>query len=188
MTDEDDADNSVGLLINCGYRWNDGKAYMAPGHNSVLHDADGSWYMVFHIREHNFTKNPEPSMLQIRKMYWTKSGWPYLSPQPYAGERDQHVSQSDVPGFYERISLVPALPQGISSSVPMKLGEDGYYECCSIQGSWRIEGERIHISYGGHEEYATMGVVWDAERDVPTLGISGMSDRGVSFWAKKVDD
>lgn len=188
MTDISDNDNSTGLLVHCGYRWNDGKAYMAPGHNSVLHDTDGSWYMVFHIREHNFTNKPEPSKMQIRKIYWSAGGWPFLSTQPYAGETEQDIPESELYGFYERITLKPELPQGITCSVPMKLGRNGYYESCSIQGNWEYKNNELHIKYGKHTETAHVYVTWDAERNCPAIAISGISGSGLAFMAKKISN
>lgn len=75
LTEAEDADNTIGLLEFGGYRWNEGTPYMAPGHNSVLRDADGSWYLVCHIRELNFSGTPEPSTMQVRKLYWMPDGW-----------------------------------------------------------------------------------------------------------------
>ncbi len=190
MTDPFDPGNNIGLMQMCGYSWNDGTAYMGPGHNSVLHDKDGSWYMVCHIREKNYkdTNKMEPSTMQIRKMFWTKAGWPVVSPEPYAGEIDQEIPLEEVLGKYERINLAYSLPQGVQSAVPMKLdrGKYGdYYECCSIQGQWEYKNGRFYISYGPHKEEAFVTAVWDAERNCPTIGLAGLSEEGVPFWAKK---
>ncbi len=186
MTDLSDSDNSTGLLIHCGYKWNDGKAYMAPGHNSVLHDTDGSWYIVYHIREYNFTGSPEPSKLQIRKIYWTCDGWPVLSAQPYAGEKEQDIQEDILYGIYEKITLKPELPQGITCSVPVKLGKNGYYECCSIQGTWEYKDRKLIVKYGSHIETACVNVIWDQEKNQPSIGISGMSGEGFVVMSKKV--
>lgn len=188
MTDTSGNENSTGLLIHCGYRWNDGKAYMAPGHNSVLNDTDGSWYIICHIREHNFTGKPEPSKMQIRKIYWSGDGWPFLSAQPYAGEKEQYIPEKELYGFYERITLKPELPQGITCSVPMKLARNGYYECCSIQGTWKYINQKLHIKYGQYEETAHVYTAWDAEKNCPVIAISGISKNGFTFMAKKTRD
>lgn len=188
MTDISDNDNSTGLLIHCGYRWNDGTAYMAPGHNSVLHDTDGSWYIICHIREHNFTGKPEPSRMQIRKIYWMDNGWPVLGAGPYAGEKEQDIPEKELYGFYERITLKPALPQGITCSVPMKLDKNGYYESCSIQGRWKYQNQKLHIEYGNHNETAHVYAAWDSERKCPAIAISGISADGLAFMAKKTRD
>ena len=189
MTDTEDTYNTTGLLNFCSYRWNDGQAYMGPGHNSVLHDFDDNWYLVCHIRELNFTDTPEPSTMQIRKIFWTPDGWPLVSAQPYAGEQNQEISGEDIVGRYERITLTPSLPQGIQSAVPMKLRSDGYYECCSIQGTWKYLGNNLlQINYGPHKEICIASVVWDAERNVPTVALSGLSGDGIAMWGKKICD
>lgn len=193
LTDMNDEDNSIGLLEFCGYHWNDGVEYMAPGHNSVLHDKDGSWYLVCHIREKNFRNLPEPSTMQVRKMYWTPDGWPVLSAEPYSGEMEQEIDIEHISGLYERINLVSALPQGIQTAVPMKLVEkssygDNYYECCSIQGKWQYDGKMISIEYGPQKEKAFVSAVWDSERNQPTIAFTGISEKGVVFWAKRTGD
>ena len=190
MTETDDPWNSVGQMQFCGYQWSDGVGYMGPGHNSVLHDKDGSWYLVYHIRQKNFVGDwLEPSTMQIRKLFWTKEGWPVVSPEPYAGEIEQEIPLEEIFGKYERINLINTLPQGIQTAVPMKIerGKWGdYYECCSIQGNWTYDNGKLTITYGPHEEECFVTAVWDAERNCPTIGICGLSTEGIPFIAKKI--
>ncbi len=188
LTDLTDADNSIGMLLFGGYHWNDGTEYMAPGHNSVLHDQDGSWYLVCHIREKNFRNKPEPSTMQVRRIYWSEDGWPMLSPEPYSGEIRQDIPAESLNGLYERINMVSSLPQGIQTAVPMKLGAKGYYECCSIQGTWSYDGRALSIAYGPHQEKAYVTAVWDHEKNQPTIALTGISGDGVQFWAKRAGD
>lgn len=189
LTDTADDGHVVGLMQMCGYCWNEGTPYMAPGHNSVLHDKDGSWYLVCHIREKNFSSNPEPSTMQVRKLFWTQDGWPLVNAEPYRGEKEQEIPLEALFGFYERITMTPALPQGISTAVPMKLGKNHYYECCSIQGTWQYDGNgTLQITYGPHKETALVSAVWDYERDQPTLALTGLSENGIPFWAKRTGE
>lgn len=191
LTDTDDDWNQVGLMQFCGYQWSDGVGYMGPGHNSVLHDKDGNWYLVYHIRQKSFVGDwLEPSTMQIRKLYWTKEGWPVVAPEPYAGEIEQEIPLEEILGKYERINLIATLPQGIQTAVPMKLdrGDWGdYYESCSIQGNWTYEDGKLTITYGPHEEECFVSAVWDAERNCPTIGICGLSKEGIPFIAKKIN-
>lgn len=119
---DEDEDNSTGLLAMCGYQWNEGQAYMGPGHNSVLHDVNGRWYLVCHIRRKNFTQQEEPSEMQIREIFWSEDGWPFVAAQPLAktdtGDGIKPVTKEQICGFYERITLAPALPQGITCFIP----------------------------------------------------------------------
>lgn len=188
LTDLNDPDNAIGLLIHCGYRWNDGTAYMAPGHNSVLCNEKKEWFLVSHIRELNFKTQPEPSTLQIRRLYWTPDGWPASASQPYDGEQLQPIPAASLYGRYERIQLTPSLPQGIQTSVPMKLFSDGRMECCSIQGTWHMTGSyTLMIEYGEIQEFLIASVCWDHELGCPSIMLSGKTSRHISIWAKKLE-
>lgn len=127
--------------------------------------------------------------MQVRKMYWTDEGWPVVSAEPYSGEVEQEIPGEALQGRYERINLICTLPQGIQTSVPMKLKDrNDYYECCSIQGNWHYKDGRMTITYGPYEEEAFVSAVWDHERNRPTIALCGMSKEGIPFWAKRVGD
>ena len=188
---DEDGDNSTGLLAMCGYQWNEGQAYMGPGHNSVLHDVNGRWYLVCHIRRKNFTQQEEPSEMQIREIFWSEDGWPFVAAQPLAktdtGDGIKSVTKEQICGFYERITLAPALPQGITCSVPMKLAPDGYYENCSVQGKWEYTADhRGMITYGPYTEEVRVYCGWDAQRKCETILLCGLRSDGVAFWAKRI--
>lgn len=185
MTDLNDNDNTVGLMISCGYRWFDGTPYMAPGHNSVLQD-DKGLFLVSHIREMNFTKEAEPSTLQIRRLYLTPDEWLIAAAQPYAGETLQALATQDLVGHYERIALTPSVPQGIQCAHPMRLTENGRMECCSVIGSWKMTGTHtLTVWYGNTTETIVASTAWDRELDRTTLMLSGLSDKGICTWYKK---
>lgn len=185
LTDLDDDTNAVGCMIAAGYRFNSGPGWMAPGHNSVLRDADGRWYLVCHVREHDFTKR-QISTMHIYQMYWL-NGWPVINPQCYAGERIQSVDKKWIVGDYERIKLRPQVPQGVITSVPMTLSENGEFRCCSLKGKWnQIDEYMIKISYGSFEEILMVTPAWDWQENEPTLCLTGMDQFGTAVWGKKV--
>ncbi|MCR5101414.1 MAG: arabinan endo-1,5-alpha-L-arabinosidase [Butyrivibrio sp.] len=186
LTEEPDSLSDIGNLLFGGYTWNEGKAYMAPGHNSVLQDDDGKAYIVYHIREKRFNTDPGPSEMQIRQIFWNDKGWPVASAftvEETNGALDKLEGKSfdmkSVAGIYQRITFTPVYPQGISTAVPMLLREDGYYESCSIQGTWTIENNKIIINYGPIKEEA---IVYQGNG---YIGVSGMNDSGVEFIARK---
>lgn len=188
LTDEDDPDCSVGLMVNCGYRWCEGTPYMAPGHNTVLRKPDGSLFLVNHIREMNFTGKPEISTMQVRRMHLTSDGWPVTAALPYAGEVPQPVDASELLGHYERISLAPSVPQGIQHAHGFALLPGNRLEMGSIVGEWHQTGERtFQFRYGPHVEEAEALPGWDRDRDVPCLTLSSLSNRGIINWYKHID-
>lgn len=91
MTDVDRAPDSVGTRVLVGHRRGDGEAWVAPGHCSVLHvgsaphvDAStGVDLLVHHVR---YAADPSEHVAQVRRIVWTRSGWPAVAPEPYAGE------------------------------------------------------------------------------------------------------
>ena len=185
LADINDDDNSTGLMISCGYRWLDGTPYMAPGHNSVLIDTDKKMFLVSHIREMNFKTEHEPSTLQIRQLYLTPDEWLIAAAQPYAGETLQPLSEKDLIGDYERISLTPSVPQGIMHAHPFRLMKNGRMECCSIVGTWKKTGEyTLTVSYGNTTESIIASPAWDHELNRPTLMLSGISNKGICTWYK----
>ncbi len=186
LTDEPDMEYDPGYLLMAGYTWNEGKAYMSPGHNSVLQDRDGKDYIVYHIREKRFNQDPGPSEMQIRQIFWTGEGWPVASAynmEEALGPLDKiegdSLNMKAVSGVYQRISFNVQYPQGISTAVPMLLREDGYYESCSIQGKWKIEEGKIKISYGPYSEEAI------AYKNNDHVGVSGISVSGTQFIARR---
>jgi len=187
MTDLNDDDNTLGLMIACGYKFDDDPTgFMGPGHNSVLHDFDGEWYLACHIREHNF-KREEPSTLHIRKMLWTDEGWPVISPENYTGEKLQPVTADMVRGNYERIKLIPMIPQGMLTSVRMSLSDNGRGMLAdSIHIQWELSDEHtITLRYANITEKLKVLAAWDYEAWKPTLVLTGIDNKNICVWGKK---
>lgn len=185
MTDLSDTDCTLGYMIACGYRFDDSRGWMGPGHNSVLHDDDGRWFLVHHIRPHNF-RYGDISTMHIRQILWSDDGWPLASPEIYSGEKIQPVTADMIPGAYEHIRLKPSMPQGISSSVPMELFPDGRMICCSINGNWKlVDDYTLEISYSDITETLKLLPVWDYEIWKPTLAFTGTDNKHICIWGKK---
>lgn len=186
MTDIEDYDNEVGLMIACGYHFEGEQSYMGPGHNSVLHDKDGRWYLVCHIREHCFWHG-EPSKMNIYQMYWTPDGWPVISPEVYAGEKMQDLDMKLVCGRYNRIKMIKTTPQGVLNSFPMDLFEDGRMNMGLTHGNWKMLDENtMSITYGRTEEIVKVAPAWDWERNEPTIIFTGKDERGICVFGKRV--
>lgn len=186
MTDLTDTNNDVGYMLHCGYQFENTQAWMAPGHNSVLRDFDNAWYLISHIRQHNF-HHPEASTMHCHKIFWSDDGWPLLNPCQYAKEKDADFAIEDIHGRYDRIKLVPMVPQGILTSVPMFLLPDGLLEMCSVRGSWQLlDGQTLQITYGNVIEKYHITPAWDYERWCPTIAITGIDQFGIGVKAKKI--
>lgn len=188
MTDLNDDDCTLGYMIACGYKFDNAQGWMGPGHNSVLRDTDNRWYLVHHVRPHNF-KLGDISTMHIRQILWSDDGWPLASPEIYSDEKAQPVTTDMIPGYYEKITLVPTIPQGISNSVKLELYPDGRMLCFSVKGRWELQDEyTLKITYGNHTELLKLLPVWDYENWKPTLAFTGITENHVCVWGKKYSD
>lgn len=185
MTDLDDDDCSLGYMLIAGYHFDNTKGFMAPGHNSVLHDFDGSWYLVNHIRPYNFVIGDIPVM-QVRKMLWTNDGWPVVSPCVYSGEMVQPAKADMISGRYEKVVFAPTVPQNVTNSLPLDIFENGTFECISIHGTWKLlDVYTIEFTYGPHTETLKILPAWDPDYDKPTLCFTGTNEKGQAVWCKR---
>lgn len=186
MVAPEDGDCSAGLMVDCGYKYQNGQAYMAPGHNSVLLRENGEMFLVSHIRKLSFNDNPGPGLLQIRKMIMTPDGWPIAMGQPYNAETLLTVRKDLLYGEYERIELRPGIPQGIAHAHPMKLYEDGRLEMASVRGTWKTVDEfTMELEYGPHKEFVHFEKGLDREKNKTSVIMCGLTNGGLCTWATK---
>ncbi len=188
MTDIDDKDCSVGLMISAGYHWLNETTYMAPGHNSVLKMSEGELFLVSHIRKLQYIDdNPGEGLLQTRRLHVTPDGWLIAGALPYAKETFRIARDPLIPGKYERIELRPSIPQGIMHAHPLILHEDGKLECCSVMGRWKkMDDYSLEFEYGGIREFVHVEKGTDREWDRTTVMLSGLTSDGICTWGKKV--
>lgn len=188
LRDLEDYNNQLGYMVACGYQFNNGQSWMAPGHNSVLRDFDNQWYLVCHVRPENL-KYSGMSTMHVYKMQWTPDGWPVLNPSRYAGETVQDFKPEYIPGTYEIIKLKPTIPQGIHKSTTWQFNDDGTLSCGCVQGHWDfIDSTTISISYGNKIETCKMSVIWDWDLWKPTIAFTGKDQMGICIWGKRIED
>lgn len=174
------------LLGSYGFGWEEG--WIAPGHNSVLKDGDRT-FLVHHARGE---KDKNWSYLHIRELLWTREGWPVASPERYAGEKPQPVTEGNLQGQWERLSF-PMAWTGTERSEPIRLLRGGQLESEHGNGKWTFqEPNELTMQWiaDNRNEGAPMtekvlvSPAWDWENDKPTLVFTGMDEKGISIWGK----
>jgi arabinan endo-1,5-alpha-L-arabinosidase len=177
----------VGLKILGGYHFGEDPGWIAPGHNSVLND-EGTYFMVHHARGGADKYWP---YLHVRKILWTEDGWPVVSPERYAGEKEQDIPAHHIAGSWERIIHDPAVDGQIGSEALTLLANG---ELFSKQGSgqWYFDGQRSltllwnDIAEGeGRTEKVLLLPSWDWEQHKPTLVFTGLNEKGLAIWGKR---
>lgn len=148
--------NSVGLKVMTNYKFSSlPRAYMAPGHNSVLQDSDGQWYLVNHTR---FDDGAEFHEVRVHAMHFNEAGWPVVMPYEYSGETwsDAGFEPASLAGTYEFINHGSATDGKITSAQNITLNPDGTISG-SVSGTWRENNDSAaatfnigNVSYQGY--------------------------------------
>ncbi len=192
MTDTESTDIRTGLMVMCGYRFENSRGWMGPGHNSVLVDEGNEWYMVCHIRPYGVYTHIDSTM-HIRRIFWSEDGWPMVSPENYAGEPyTQKFTVDDVAGRYEWVTLTPTVPQSVIGCAPATIMPHGGMNISGhTRNKWTLEGDNTFKMTMGADIFTVEGklsTAWDAEQNRPTVVITGIRSDGVCVWAKKVGE
>lgn len=178
----------IGTKILGGYRFTEGEGWVAPGHNSILKDGD-DYYIVHHARGETDKNWP---YLHVRKMLWTKDGWPVVSPERYAGEAAQDIPKSMIAGEWEGMALDPSV-DGQIQAVPYTLTSNGKIKSEKGSGTWTFDDKQTltlkwkESPWGGASiEELKLLPSWDWERSQPALVVTGLDDHGVAVWGKQI--
>lgn len=117
--------DATGLKVMGNYKFSSlEKAYMACGHNSVLRDDDGKWYLFYHAR---FDDGGEFHEVRVHSMYFNEKGWPVVAPFEYARDEMSATGYNteDIVGDYEFIDHGTATDGKIINYSNIKLNSDG---------------------------------------------------------------
>ncbi len=173
--DVDDPE-AVGTKILGGHRFPGGTAWTAPGHNSVFGDGD-RLFLVHHVR---LADDPAHHEAQIRRLHLTASGWPVVSPHPYAGEsRERLAAPESADGEWDVVRLDPA-HGGVAASVRLH-----------VSGRLESAGEPVagplivQASAGDVAIDAVVFGAWDPVSQHPVLAFAGIDPEGVVWTGSK---
>ncbi|MBM7603838.1 arabinan endo-1,5-alpha-L-arabinosidase [Metabacillus crassostreae] len=183
MTNIEISPNDTGLKILGGYKFGDAEGWIGPGHNSVL--KDGNDYFVCHHARGEKTKKHHA--LHIRKIVWTNDGWPLVSPERYAGEKEQTINPSQLTGLWEVIEMDRNDNNQLVSK-PMHLLSEGKIEHIH-NGHWIYKDDN-QFELGFEEKIFTLYALpaWDWSRWNSTLVFTGKDKEGNVLIGKKMKE
>lgn len=180
--------NDIGNKIAGGYKFGEGQGWMAPGHNSVLND-NGEYYIYHHVR---LEESPDWFYLNVRKIVWSKDGWPMLSPERYSGEKEQKIESKAIAGEWETIiqdkninTVIPSTKYTFTSNGKIKNENQS--------GKWNLTEDNIitiTLPNNNGEEAEYQGQVlpaWDWENNKRTLVFTAIDKTGIAVWGKLIN-
>lgn len=156
---------------------------------------------------HQGRLSPQNQMmdLHVRQVFFTKDGWPVVSPERYAGSNPREFSAADLVGEWEIIRVQEPLYErqleagqilwgegelqdeewNMSHSLYLekdgKLGED--------KGTWNFAKEDQSLQLTLNGEVVKNLIVFaghDWENETETVLFTGLDSRGRSVWGKRI--
>ncbi|SFS05296.1 arabinan endo-1,5-alpha-L-arabinosidase [Anaeromicropila populeti] len=152
--------------------------FRGPGHGVPFYDEDkNQYFFVHHIRDGaedlcSHEKDRDyycMHYMMVRKMVFV-NGWPYLSPEPYAGEEGENIPEYLANGIYEIICM-----DDCNNNLKHPIIRKCIYQV--IQGTDALQWEEQTI-------VGKLLKCWDFENSCPSVCFTGRDDRGVAYWAK----
>lgn len=166
----------VGTLMLAGHALDGGRAWLAPGHASVLTDGDRQ-LLVHHVRD---AADPTQHEVQVRRLVWTADGWPVVSPQPWAGDAepddDPPTDPAALAGTWEVVTFDQATAGYVTPSRTVEIGDE-------VLAVTRSHGDG-RFSWPGLD-LVVFGSV-DAVRGRSTLSFAGLDADGNATLGTRV--
>lgn len=187
-------------ILTYPYQFKGHKGWAGTGHNSIFQDKSGAYYLASQAR-----LSPENHLmdLHVRQVFWTKDGWPVLSPERYAGTGQINIRKIDLAGEWEVITIHGDVPlrnleagqilwgenhlksEEVNRSVVVRLNKD-----CSISGemtgSWSYQNGILKLKLHDKTTEVQVFAGQDWENEKKTLLFTGLNDKGYSIWGKRI--
>lgn len=175
-------------ILTHPYKFNGHHGWVGISHPSVFQDPDtGKWFYASQGRLPENVPGINASnavmMGQIREIYWTEDGWPLVAPERYAGVPDNEISEDDIIGSWEEITLNYQY-RTMQTSYVVIFNEDNSLGG-SLDGTWSFDGSSNTLSINGDEFIVDNAWNWESSPRRRTLTYVGISSSGASIWAKK---
>lgn len=176
-----------GLKVMGNYNFSGVKnAYMAGGHNSVLKDDDGKWYLIHHQR---FDDGSEYHEVRVHSMYFNEEGWPVAAPHEYTGENISAggYNTSDITGKYEFVNHGTDTSDTIHSYSEIMLNADGTISG-SQSGRWVQNPETAAVDITlGKQRYSGYFLAQKNESGKTVMTFTAVGTDNVTVWGSKTD-
>lgn len=164
--------------------------YAALGHNSVIKNKEGKYFVVYHTRRQTGSSKPTAGHnLCVSQLFFNEQGWPVMSPVCYEGETFGTVEESALAQTYEVVVHTAATQQAPAVSQDYELTAEGKVTKGSAEvGEWTLkEGYYIALTIDGKTYNGVVVPGWDMyvplAKQEGRLCITAVSDEGVSLWA-----
>ncbi len=183
--------NGKGNKVAGNYKFSADRGYAAMGHNSVIKDALGRYFVIYHARRQDGeTGVTAPHNLTVSQLYFNEEGWPVMSPNAYVGEKFGTVTEAQVAGDYEIVlhtvatgtaeNILWAQSENYTLSADKTVTKAG-----ASVGTWTLkQGFYVEITIDSVTYKGVVAPGWDMYGNKQAgLSLTAISDEGRPLWA-----
>ena len=165
------------------------EAYMSPGHNSALYDAEKGRYFYFHHTR--FKALGDKYQVRVREMFMNEDGWPILAAYRYAGDIEGvRFSAKDLAGTWKYINHGTRITADIVESTLIDLHPDGTVTGAAT-GTWKLEKRKgrnyATFNLDGHTFKGVFHYQYDPDNNVNRLTFSACGPTNETIWGSKAE-
>ncbi len=179
-----------GPMILAPYRFTGHSGWQGTAHCAVFKDDANQYYMAHQGRPGS---SKYSMILHIRKIFWTQSGWPVVSPERYAWEDNSPVARDSITGQWEKIKLGYSVVPGYANEqlypdfqLATSLSIDAAGTINGNEGSWTYSDPWLQLNWNtGSTEKVFVQKGRDWENKKGTYIFTGLNETGIAVWGKK---
>lgn len=189
-------------ILTAPYRFTNHPGWAGTAHCGVFATDDGRYFMV-----HQGRLSPQNLLmdLHLRQVFFTKDGWPVVSPERYAGSEPRKFRTIDLVGEWEIIRVQESLyersleagqilwgegelkDEEWNVSRHLELAKDGKLD--EGKGTWELQEAEQQLTLDLGTEVVKNLIVFaghDWENETETVLFTGIDGRGRSVWGKRI--
>ncbi len=177
-------------IITHPYKFNNHSGWVGFSHCAVFQDTVlGQWFYASQGRLPENTNGNAYSnaimMGHVRKIMWTDDGWPVVLPERYANVPQTIITDSDLVGTWEHITLnYVAGTQQTSTTLTL---QSNYAATGALTGIWSFNTHTQTLTIGNQKLKVVRELDWETTPRKPTIVYAGLNTSGRSLWGKKVN-
>jgi len=176
-------------MLTHPYKFSNHSGWVGISHCCIFQNPDTKeWYYCSQGRLPANTNGNAYSnaimMGHVRSVQWTEDGWPVVMPERYANVPQTAITENDLAGNWEHITLsYQYQTQQASKSLVLSSNKTA---TGAISGSWSYDSSKQILTIGSYKLKVQRGLDWEASPRTKTIIYSGLTDKGISLWGKKV--
>ncbi|WP_261805900.1 glycoside hydrolase family 43 protein [Lapidilactobacillus luobeiensis] len=152
--------------------------YISPGHNSAIYRADDQkYFLIFHTR---FPNQNEVYADRVHQMFFTKAGWPVVTPLRYAGETKENYSLKQIIGDYQVIQMNKTITAKVTTPTNLKITDRGKIKGTEAAASldFKDNSQESRITIGQKVYHGYFISQWDEYDKKQTMCFTGTDQNG----------